>query len=170
MLNLVVVLVSLAYYYLGKMMCGYVATELCLGYSETVKYKYSSMTGLMSAKKLQKRGRGGGKHGYGTTDTQRALQGRQKEKKVYVGQAGGLRYIKAKIKAPKVCRDLGKINLPIICVKTAIWPSEGLCWRANYFEGVMYILTLGYVLKRTRLDKLQRSGTAMCLTHRLKGR
>lgn len=169
-MDYVKLVVSLAYYFLGKMMCGYVATELCLGYSETVKYKYSSMRGLTSAKRLQKRERGGGKHGYGTTDTQRALQGRQKEKEVYAGQAGGLRYTKAKIKAPKVCRDLGKINLPIICVKTAIWPSEGLCWRVNYFEGRCISLHLDYVLKRTRQDKLQRSGTAMCLIQRLKGR
>lgn len=34
LLNLVVALISLAYFFLGKMMCGYVATKLCLGYSE----------------------------------------------------------------------------------------------------------------------------------------
>lgn len=61
MLSLVVVL-SLALF-LRKMVCGYVATELCLGYSEAVKYKYSSRRGLKIAKMLQKRGRGGGKHG-----------------------------------------------------------------------------------------------------------
>lgn len=124
-----VVLVSLAYFFLGKIMCGYVATELCRGYSEAVKYKYSSVRGLKSTKKLQKRGWGGGKHGYGTTDTQRALRG-QKEKQVYMGQAGGCRLDeklkqdssdtpKLKTKLPKVCRDLRKINLQVICMKTA---------------------------------------------------
>jgi len=73
---------------LREMVCGYVATELCLGYSEAVKNKYSRR-GLKIAKTLQKRGRGGGKHGYGNTNTQKALQGRQKEKPVYTGQTGG---------------------------------------------------------------------------------
>lgn len=67
-------------------------------------------------------------HGYGTISEMKPLKGHCKEGKMknkYRGAAiwwkvktGLLRYTKPKIMLPKVCRDLGKMNLRIICMET----------------------------------------------------
>lgn len=51
MLTLVVI-ISLAHFFLGKKVCGHVATKRCLGYSESAKYKCCSRRELKLAMKL----------------------------------------------------------------------------------------------------------------------